>query len=179
MSRKAYIPYGEKIREKAASSLTEWHRTHEHPQGMLGKHHTEETRAKQSRVKQGEKNPFYGEHHTEEAITKIREANLGENNPMFGKTGKDTPCYGRTGEKHPMYGKHHTEEAIEKMRKAGGRSYPTFFNVKTFEIIPAGNNLKVKCQELGLGYAKMVDLKLKRTEQTKDGWRLARKENLC
>lgn len=54
-----------------------------------GKHHAEETRAKQSDAMKGENNPMYGKegafkgkHHTEEAKTKISDAKKGNQNSL-------------------------------------------------------------------------------------------------
>ena len=59
----------------------------EHPKGMLGKHHTEETKEKLSELNKGKKNYFYGKHHSKETIEKIRKKLIGkmvlEKNPRW------------------------------------------------------------------------------------------------
>jgi len=58
------------------------HKGKNHP--MFGRHHSEETRKKQSEKKKGkylgENNPFYGKHHSEETKRKQSEKMKGENN---------------------------------------------------------------------------------------------------
>ena len=51
---------------------------------FLGKHHTEETKRKQSESQKGKRN-FLGKHHTEEWKMKHSEDMKGEKNPNFGK----------------------------------------------------------------------------------------------
>lgn len=72
---------------------------------MFGRNHTEETKKKQSQLKQGmyvgEKNHFYGKTHTEETKEKLRIANKGN----------------WAGEKNPFYGSHRTRGAGPRARK--------------------------------------------------------------
>ena len=54
----------------------------------IGKHRTEETRAKMSAANRGEKNPMYGKHLSKEHIAKFGAANRGKHwrkNPVTGK----------------------------------------------------------------------------------------------
>lgn len=57
--------------------------------GAMGFKASEETKQKQSKLRQGELNPFYGKHHSEETRNKLSEAAKlryqGENNPFYGK----------------------------------------------------------------------------------------------
>ncbi len=43
--------------------------------------------------------------HREETIAKMSISKAGEKNPMFGKIGVEHPMFGKTGEKNPMFGK--------------------------------------------------------------------------
>jgi group I intron endonuclease len=43
--------------------------------------------------------------HREETIAKMSISKAGEKNPMFGKLGVKHPMFGKTGEKNPMFGK--------------------------------------------------------------------------
>ena len=45
--------------------------------GHKGKHHSEETKKKQSEAEKGTKNHFYGKHHSKETKDKMREAKIG------------------------------------------------------------------------------------------------------
>ena len=79
---------------------------------------SEETRAKQSVSRCGEKNgmfgrrgvdcPSFGSHHTEEFKVWRSVSMLGEANPMFGLFGED----------HPSFGLKRSEETLEKQRVA-------------------------------------------------------------
>lgn len=51
--------------------------------------------------------------------------------------------------------------------------YPSFYNILTSTYIPSGRNLMEMCQERGLNYQDMGDLKHGNIQQTQDGWRLA------
>src|SRR4030067_1702494 len=91
-----------------------------HP--LFGKHHSEETRMKQSNTKKynyanGKKSPMKGKQQSEEAKQKIREGRIGKyegiNSPMYGKKHAEESKNiiseknkGKlSGEKNPMYGK--------------------------------------------------------------------------
>lgn len=80
-----------------------------HPEDnpMYGKCHSEETKRKMSKERQGqntgEDNPFYGKHHTEESKQKMREYAL--NRPDGVKQKLSEQAKKRTGEKNPNYGK--------------------------------------------------------------------------
>lgn len=157
---------------------------------------SEETRAKLSKAMTGKNNPMYGKHHTEEWKHEQSKRSSGENNYFYGRD-----C---SGEKNVMYGKHHTEESKAKMRKktkdwlethdhpnlgkhhskeakarmgeANSGPYPTFYNSKTKEYIPAGKNPTKLCREQDLNCGTLSNLKRKSTKQSRDGWRLATKE---
>ncbi len=99
-----------------------------------------------------------------------------------------------SGENHPMWDKHHTEKTKAQMskrwtperrqaqsevmigKKYHAKSFPAFVNVRTGQKIPAGVNLKKKCDECGIRVGPMLDLKLGHTKQSRDGWRLATKK---
>lgn len=63
-----------------------------------------------------------GYHHTDETKDKLRESmkgrHGGENNPMFGMSGDKSPSYGRTGDKSVWYGKHHTDKTKDKISES-------------------------------------------------------------
>ena len=124
----------------------------------------------------------------------------GENHPLYGKTGKDHPRFGKhhteewkreqskrmSGEGNPMYGKPQTEESNRKRSetvkewhkihgKPTAKPYPALYNVKTEEFILAGRNLAKLCREQNLSYDVMWALTRRHTKQTRDGWRLAMK----
>ena len=74
--------YGEESRAKIGAA-------------MLGKHLSDEAKAKLSAANRGDKNPMYGKNFSKEHRAKLSAANRGE--------------------KNPWYGKHHTEETRAKM----------------------------------------------------------------
>jgi group I intron endonuclease len=55
--------------------------------------------------------------HREETIAKMSISKAGEKNPMFGIIGEKHPMFGKTGEKHPMYGKPKGLEVLLKKSK--------------------------------------------------------------
>lgn len=65
---------------------------------FYGKHHSNETKKKQSEIKKGARNPNYGKHYSEEERRRLSELLSGENGPM--------------------YGKHHSEETRRKIGEA-------------------------------------------------------------
>lgn len=188
----------EEVKTEISEKGKEWHRTHEHPRGMLGKHHTEEVKADRSRATSGENNPMYGRyhseetkqgqsetrkeyyrthehpwtgrHHTEEEKRKIGEGNKGKE---VTQETRDKLRQAMSGENNPFYGKHHTEEAKRKTGNANARDYPSFINETTKELIPAGRNLRKMCREYGLVCDNMRNLKNGPSKQTRDGWCLA------
>lgn len=56
---------------------------------MLGKHHTEEAKAKMSRNQTGKRNSFYGKHHTKEHNERRKKLYSGKNNGMYGRQHTD------------------------------------------------------------------------------------------
>ena len=52
---------------------------------MMGRNHSEKSRAKMSSNRSGEKHRMFGKKHSDETIKKISKALAGENNPMYGK----------------------------------------------------------------------------------------------
>ena len=99
-----------------------------HP--LYGKHHSEETRQKQSNTKKdnysaGKKSPMFGKNHSEESKQKIREGR------------KDKYI----GENSPMYGKRHSKESKQKMKEAhigkhAGELNSQWQGGKSFEVYP-------------------------------------------
>lgn len=69
--------------------------------GSLGYKFSQETRQRQSEIRQGELNSFYGKRHSEEQKQKWSKERKGK----------------QAGKNNPFYGKHHTEEAKSKMSK--------------------------------------------------------------
>ena len=138
-----------------------------HPRGMLGKHHTEESKIR------------------------IRESNLktwtSEKRKELGKIISRRWSQERRAEQsrrisggaNPMYGKKHTEEWKRNHAETMARPYPAFYNDKTNEFIPAGVNFYELCQILKVSYYAMYDLKRGSTKQTRDGWRLATSEEIA
>ena len=70
--------------------------------GMIGFKASEETKQKQSKLRQGNLNPFYGKHHSEETKNKLSES----------------AKLRYTDKKNPFYNKHHSEETKQKISKA-------------------------------------------------------------
>lgn len=70
-----------------------------------------------------------------------------------------------SGKQNPNYGKPCSEEVKRKISEAlkghsrGAKPYPAFVNHETGEVIPAGVNLTVICQELGLARSHMYAIK--------------------
>jgi group I intron endonuclease len=81
----------------------------------LGKHVSEETKAKLREKNSGENNPHYGRHRSEETKRKIGDAQIGEKNHMFGT--------------------HHSEEWKENVRSKliGSNSYKARVVVQSSE----------------------------------------------
>ena len=93
-----------------------------------------ETRAKISASKTGERNPFYGKHHSEETRARQSAANTGRHfsaatraKMSAAQTGERNPMYGRTGERNPNYGKHRSAETRAKISMAvSGERHPNY-----------------------------------------------------
>lgn len=77
-------------------------------------------------------------------------------------------------------GRKHSKETKEKMSLNSGiaSEYPAFYNVKTEEHIPTGRNFMRLCKKYNFNYSTMSSLKDGYTKQTRDGWRLATKEDV-
>ncbi len=129
-----------------------------------GYRHTEETKAKQSKVKMGENNPrgFLGKHHSEETIAKISKTLMGH------EVTEETIAKIRKGN----LGREVAEETRVKLSKAAAKPYPAFYNTKTGEQIPIGKNLTKLCREQNLSYDVLYRLKSGHAKQSRDGWRL-------
>lgn len=94
--------------------------------GMLGKHLSQETKAKLREQKLGNNNPMFGKNHTEEAKAKISKGNVGRRRSEEAKmkirkarTGKRMSEETKAKLVHNgMLGKHHSEEAKAKIGMA-------------------------------------------------------------
>ena len=80
-----------------------------------GKHLSEETRAKMSASKRGEKNNNFGKHLSDETRAKLSAAFRGEKHPMYGKHLSDET---RAKISAAKCGKHRTDEFKAKMSVA-------------------------------------------------------------
>lgn len=74
-------------------------------------------------------------------------------------------------------GRRHTEDTKQKIAKSHEKPYPSFLNVNTGEVIPAGTGLTRMCQERGLSGSDMSAVKNGR-QQSSQGWILASNINL-
>lgn len=135
-------------------------------EGMKGKKHSQETRDKMSEAKEGYIPWNKGGHLTQEHKDKLsimqKEWHGMRGNPSresMVKMSESLKEWHRTHE-HPC---------------GHAKPYPAFFNTKTVELIPAGNNLKNLCRELRLNYESMLDIKIGNTAQSRSGWKLADK----
>ena len=96
---------------------------------MLGRHQSDEAKARMSVAKRrenlsqetllkmsasqaGKNNGMFGRRHTKEAIEMMSKARVGK---TASDATKEKMSKARSGEKHPMFGKRHTEEAKRKM----------------------------------------------------------------
>lgn len=141
----------------------------------------------------GGQGPSGGHRQTEESNAKRSVALSGRTlseehraNISVAKRGKKNPNCSRemSGENNPMYGKHHTEETnrknSERVKKwlethdnPNVKPYPSFVNIRTGGVIPAGRDLAKLCRELELNYEAMRMVARGHNKQTRDGWRLA------
>lgn len=76
---------------------------------------SDETRAKLSASRTGEKNHFFGKHHTPETKKKISEANTGKKRPPISEETRAKKSAAQKGKPAPNKGKHHTEETKKKL----------------------------------------------------------------
>ncbi len=79
----------------------------------------------------------------------------------------------KRGEKNANYGNPCPEEVKARIGKANARPYPAFYNIKTGDFIPAGNNLSELCREYKIGYATLWEVKIGIRAKTRAGWILA------
>jgi hypothetical protein len=80
---------------------------------FYGKHHSEETKRKQSESKKGKLNPNFGKHYSEAERKHLSELLSGENNPMYGKHLSE-----ETRKKLSQAHTNPSEETRQKMRDA-------------------------------------------------------------
>jgi len=159
----AYKNLSEETKEKLRETLKKC------PNGMLGKHHSEEakeklrvahlkenlsdeTLKKMSIAQLGRPSPRKGKHHTEETKQKIREKAIGRKVSEKTKKkmseavkGKNNYFYGKhyCGKDNYNYGKHQTEELKKKLRE---RQIKFFQNPQNRKIW--SEREKKKCQNL-------------------------------
>lgn len=146
---------------------------------MWGKRRSIETRQKIGRANSGRKNGMFGKQHTEEWKRAHKERFTGKNHPNYGK-----PAWNK-GIPHSKEHCRRISEARkgfkfsdatkQKMSESAGKPYPAFFNELTGETIPAGINLTRTCEEYGLSFPVMWNVKARETLCTEKGWRLVTK----
>ena len=114
---------------------------------FYGKHHTEETKKKQSETKKGCNNYFYGKHHTEEAKKKQSESHKGKQNFLGKKHTEEwklKQSERKKGKNNAMYGK----SGILSPNWQGGISFepysPEFNKDLKQSILDRDNNI---CQD--------------------------------
>ena len=117
--------------------------------------------------------------HTEETKQKMRNSQA-EYFKMHGgrnKGPRSEECKAKTSAS--LTGHTVSVETRQKIGKASqgneyhAKSYPTFYNEQTGEMIPAGNNFTKMCREHGLNHGTMYSIKTGRNHMNRDGWRLA------
>ncbi len=92
----------------------------------IGNKASEETRRKMSEQRRGEKHPMFGKHHTEESRKKNSDSHIGvklsdEHKEKISISckginfGKKNGMFGKFGEENPFYGKKHTKESLLKI----------------------------------------------------------------
>ena len=92
-----------------------------------GSEMSEDTRAKISESKKGEKHPLYGEHRSEETKRRIGEGNKGKELSKKTKRKISENHADMSGKNNPFYGKTHSQEIREKLRKANeGENNPNW-----------------------------------------------------
>lgn len=137
---------------------------------LTGREVTEETKAKIRKARLGKSSGMLGKHHTEETKAKMSKAGLGKPGGMLGKHhAEETKA--KIGKVHK--GKKISEEHKIVLRRSAAKSYPAFFNINAGEHIPAGVDLLAMCREQDLNYQALSNLRIGRTKQSRDGWRLA------
>jgi hypothetical protein len=104
---------------------------------MKGIKRSLKTRKKISECTKGKNNPFFGKHHSDETKAKISKVNKGriisdEHKDIISKTHKGRVFSEKhkariskatTGKNHPMYGKHHSAESKAKISRAVAIAY--------------------------------------------------------
>lgn len=122
-----------------------------HP--MRGKHFSEQAKINMRLGIKKHGPSFLGRQHTDETKSKISAA-------LTGRTHSDEHrrkvSIAKTGKKTGMV---MTDRHKEILVSACAKPYPSFYNIVTGEIIPAGRNLAKMCREHGLTRRRMVALK--------------------
>jgi len=95
MAKGVYIRT-EKMRKQASAIIKKYLESHPHPRGMLGRHHTEETKKKIGENSKG----MLGKHHTEETKKKIGEKSRGR---KASPETKQKMSLARKGRKRPPF----------------------------------------------------------------------------
>jgi len=155
--------FGKTHTQETKDQMRESHLGYKHTQEALDKMSISQTK----RYEAGEVGTFTGKYHTEETKQAQSESKIGEKNPNYGKKVWNSGTAG-------LY----SEEYCQKISEGAARPYPAFYNVKTEESIPAGDNLWGMCEERELNYCNMWNVKTIPDRVTKTGWRLAKEEEI-
>ena len=158
------VPLTEKHREKLSIANIKWLETHDGH--MTGKHHTDETKALLS-IKTTQ---YYKTHvHPRKNAINTEEHNRRASRSLLEhyKT-HDVWNKGLSG--------YASEEGRQAMARARAKPYPAFYNSITGDYIPPGINLKDLCEQKGLPYYSMWQIKKGVVKQTRCGWMLTKLE---
>lgn len=150
-----HFEYGKYIIFVTPEEHTKIHDRSGEKNGMYGRHHSDETRARmkiinshvaspelrkiRSENAKGENNPMYGKHHTEETKQKIRDAISGENHPMYGKH------YSEEHNKHvsdALKGKKKSEDHKQHLKDAWKNRAPDSDETRMKKSIAARNRVQ-------------------------------------
>ncbi len=170
--------------------------------------HTEESKAKMSGENnpmygkfgkdhhmygiRGKDHPSYGKHYpgrdwTPEEREKRGERYLGKGNPFYGKRhAKETKQahsefmkeWYETHDAWNKGGEYLSKEVRQRVGDAHAKPYPALYNVKIDQYISSGVNFAKLCNDQGLNYDKMYEIKSGNVSCSRDGWRLASEEEM-
>lgn len=109
-------------------------------EGRKGKLHSEQTKERMSKTRQGSANSFYGKHHTEEAKQKMHEKHYdasGKNNPRFNpepvfcvETQTVYPSAFSAAQILNLYSSSIRKCCLEKLQTTGGYHFKFYLNQK-------------------------------------------------
>jgi len=184
------VPATEEIIQKNRESSLRYFETHAGT--MLGKNHTQETREKQRRIRkewfETHEGTFKGKQHTEESKKKNSESKLRyfETHDAWNKgIPRSEECKVKiriTKAANPYVPTENHRQRCSEAHKGNNhnaKSYPAFYNIQTNEYLPSGKNLVKLCNEYGLFYQRMWELKKGATKTcSSDGWHLATPEEI-